>query len=55
MFRSLEGVSGCVQSIHFCSVLWGYVRKDGVFEDAAVEKLHDVEVGADDLFVLTET
>lgn len=44
-----------VQDIHFCSFLWSYIRKDGVFENTAVEKLHDVEVGANDFFVLTET
>lgn len=41
--------------VHLCSFLGCDIRDSGIFEDAAIEEVHDVEVGANDLFVLTET
>jgi hypothetical protein len=40
--------------VHLGSLLWGYVRHRWVLENSAVEELHDVEVGANDLLILTQ-
>jgi hypothetical protein len=40
--------------LHLRSLLWRYVGNRWVFEDAAVEELHDVEVAANDRFILTQ-
>jgi hypothetical protein len=40
--------------LHLGSLFWRYVGNRWVFEDAAVEELHDVEVAANDRFILTQ-
>lgn len=51
----LRGRKGHILVIHFGSFISSHTGKGGILEDAAVEEFHDVEVGANDLFVLTET
>lgn len=41
--------------LHLCSFLWCDVWDRRVLEDAPIEEFHDVEVGADHAFILTET
>jgi hypothetical protein len=44
-----------MEFLHLGALLGRDVWNRRVLEDAAVEKLHDVEVGANDLFILAQT
>jgi len=54
----LETMSMCMGgmgegNVHLRSLLWRHVWNHWVLEDAAVEELHDVEVGTNNLVILT--
>jgi hypothetical protein len=43
------------ECVHLGALFWGHFWDRWVLENAAVEELHDVEVCANNLFILTQT
>jgi hypothetical protein len=40
--------------VQLCPLVWGDARHGGIFEDTAVQELHDVECGSDHVLILTQ-